>query len=517
MLVTTKISIDLQRPVLPAVINAVQGDQNTRRLEISLYSGGTAWPVPEGAEVAMRYRKFDKTKGYYDTMPDGSSAWSAQGNVITMLLAPQMLTVAGPVMAQLEMILNSSLLATFTMQINVAENPAAGVLQSEDYVNWLQWMKDELEVRMNEMLESGDFTGPPGPPPTMLSQITEYQASADYKKEPTGEWSSFVPDVAQGEYLWTRTTVTYNSGNPVVYYSVSRFGRDGRGSVVSVAGISPDADGNVPLTAEDVKALPLGGGMMGGGINMNGQKLSGLNAPTEDTEAATKGYTLGLVKMAAPLNLLDNSDFRNPVNQRGSYYETGKSSYPIDRWKYSYDGDTARGGAGYDPTNKYLYLINDSSNAGNTMLSHIIPEEKLKPGKYTIAVRQTGTNLSLSMLTYINGGVLKGETITPNANGISLMTFEITEVQTNLTIYIYAGPNQTLLFSWAALYEGEYTAETLPEYRPKGYGAELAECQRYYQIRSANNIAAVDMRPTMRLSSPTITSVTGGYAYSADL
>ena len=70
---------------------------------------------------------------------------------------------------------------------------------------------------------------------------------------------------------------------------------------------------------------------------------------------------------------------------------------------------------------------------------------------------------------------------------------------------------------WAALYEGEYTAETLPEYQPKGYGAELAECQRYYQVRSANNIAAVDMRPTMRLSSPTITCATGGYAYSADL
>lgn len=33
---------------------------------------------------------------------------------------------------------------------------------------------------------------------------------------------------------------------------------------------------------------------------------------------------------------------------------------------------------------------------------------------------------------------------------------------------------------WAALYEGEYTADTLPEYQPKWYGAELAECQRYY-------------------------------------
>lgn len=33
---------------------------------------------------------------------------------------------------------------------------------------------------------------------------------------------------------------------------------------------------------------------------------------------------------------------------------------------------------------------------------------------------------------------------------------------------------------WVALYEGAYTADTLPDYVPKGYAAELAECQRYY-------------------------------------
>ena len=40
---------------------------------------------------------------------------------------------------------------------------------------------------------------------------------------------------------------------------------------------------------------------------------------------------------------------------------------------------------------------------------------------------------------------------------------------------------------WAALYEGEYTAETLPPYVPKGYAAELAECLRYYRKIKADN------------------------------
>ena len=36
--------------------------------------------------------------------------------------------------------------------------------------------------------------------------------------------------------------------------------------------------------------------------------------------------------------------------------------------------------------------------------------------------------------------------------------------------------------AWVALYEGEYTAETLPPYVSKGYAAELAECQRYLYV-----------------------------------
>ena len=65
------------------------------------------------------------------------------------------------------------------------------------------------------------------------------------------------------------------------------------------------------------------------------------------------------------------------------------------------------------------------------------------------------------------------------------------KTSSNINIYLWALPSNACVtiqansgsrvnLEWAALYEGEYTAETLPEYQPKGYGAELAECQRYY-------------------------------------
>lgn len=163
MITTTKIRTDLIRPTLPVTVHAVQGDQNTRCLELRLYASGNPFSLPEGATVAMRYRKRDGTRGYYDTLPDGTPAWSAEGNTVTIRLAPQMLTVPGTVEAQLELTLGTEILGTFSLFVSVAENPAAGVLRSEDYVNWLQWMQQALTDQVSQMLESGAFSGPQGP------------------------------------------------------------------------------------------------------------------------------------------------------------------------------------------------------------------------------------------------------------------------------------------------------------------------------------------------------------------
>ncbi|MBO4939233.1 MAG: hypothetical protein J6C98_09615 [Oscillospiraceae bacterium] len=99
--------------------------------------------------------------------------------------------------------------------------------------------------------EKGDV----GDPAQLVSSEVAYQASASGTVIPSGSWSAGIPSVSQGKYLWTRVTETFNSGDPVVSYSVSRMGIDGAGSVSSVNSISPDSDGNVSLTAEDIGAL----------------------------------------------------------------------------------------------------------------------------------------------------------------------------------------------------------------------------------------------------------------------
>jgi len=155
--------------------------------------------------------------------------------------------------------------------------------------------------------------GDTGAAATVSNNVVEYQVGDSGTIIPSGSWGTSIPVVAQGKYLWTRTTTTFNTGSPAVSYSVSRMGMDGTGSVTSVGGISPDANGNVPLKPDDIAALPIAGGTMSGGINMNGQTLNGLNAPTADDEAATKGYSdsqiTDRVIYSGGKNLIDTSYF----------------------------------------------------------------------------------------------------------------------------------------------------------------------------------------------------------------
>ena len=237
--------------------------------------------------------------------------------------------------------------------------------------------------------------------------------------------------------------------------------------------------------------------------DMEEHSIGNLADPRSETHAATKRYVDGLTRKAAHRNLLDNSDFRNPVNQRGktSYSLSAWGGYCIDRWAAYADGGTVTIGSGG---------LTLSGNIFQPISSDIIA---MYNGKVlTLAVKIAGTVYCCSGEVNQTGAWnSSARLVTP----YGYISFE-TENDNKMFVIIDSSTTPSVL-EWAALYEGAYTAETLPEYRCKGYGAELAECQRYYQIRSANNIAAVDMRPTMRLSSPTITSVTGGYAYSADL
>lgn len=75
---------------------------------------------------------------------------------------------------------------------------------------------------LTDRANSGEFDGR-----GVASTTVEYQASTSGTTVPTGTWSPTIPTVAQGSYLWTKTTTNYTSGAPTVGYSVARMGVNG--------------------------------------------------------------------------------------------------------------------------------------------------------------------------------------------------------------------------------------------------------------------------------------------------
>lgn len=172
----------------------------------------------------------------------------------------------------------------------------------------------------------------------------------------------------------------------------------------------------------------------------------------------------------APYNLLDNSDFTNPVNQRGqtSYTGTGGKVYTIDRWH------TWSASISVSVQSGYLSVTNSTDSIYQN-ISQIIDKHNLTGKAATIAVWDANGNV------YCASGVISKN------NEISCNTptdFWFSAIlEDDNTIYFAIRPRgaKTAKIKAAALYEGSYDASTLPPYIPKGYTAELAECQRYFE------------------------------------
>lgn len=62
---------------------------------------------------------------------------------------------------------------------------------------------------------------------TVSSTSVTYQASSSGTTTPTGTWSSSVPSVTNGQFLWTKTVVNYSDGKSTTSYSVSYKGTNG--------------------------------------------------------------------------------------------------------------------------------------------------------------------------------------------------------------------------------------------------------------------------------------------------
>ena len=77
-------------------------------------------------------------------------------------------------------------------------------------------------IRVNDGTNGKDGTSV-----KITAKSVTYQASTSGTTTPTGTWLANPPVVAKGQYLWTKTVVTYSDGNSTTAYSVAYQGTNG--------------------------------------------------------------------------------------------------------------------------------------------------------------------------------------------------------------------------------------------------------------------------------------------------
>ena len=155
MEVLEKIKIDLSRP-LRNVIYAKQGDKNTRKVQISLYSNGVQWLVPSGSTFVVSYVRPDNSKGAYSFLPDGSTpAVISSNNILNVSILQPVLAFSGAVSASV-IIKNgqNEMISTFSFIIDVEKYDCN--VDEEGIDTYVKFIVESPEIT-NGTIYFGDF------------------------------------------------------------------------------------------------------------------------------------------------------------------------------------------------------------------------------------------------------------------------------------------------------------------------------------------------------------------------
>lgn len=147
MIITHKIDMHLDMLEQIPWIKAVQGDAWTRIVQFNLLCGGLPWEIPDGSRAVVRFLKPDGCGGEYETLPDGTSAYTISGNAVAVVLAPEVLTAEGLVLLTVSLIDADTEISAFQIRIDVHTNTGVRLANSVNYYRspWLEEMLDNRD------------------------------------------------------------------------------------------------------------------------------------------------------------------------------------------------------------------------------------------------------------------------------------------------------------------------------------------------------------------------------------
>ena len=323
-------------------------------------------------------------------------------------------------------------------------------------------------------------------------------------------------DYSGGMNAWLR-----NDGTTTVYASAAPGVTAGADGVVSIPAGQAAAiygacgtvyllgTGSVQLVGSDYTACPFKMSAQSGGSGADSVARAAIEAHAADADIHVTADEKAYWNTLSGKNELDNPDFR--VNQRGqNEYSTG---YTVDRWYISTDKCKAA------PETNGIRLTATATLTSNTHAFWQNNEFPLPPGKYTLSLKAADVTgvWAARIRTVTAAGDYVDSYYTPRLQaGINSVTVDLSDSEyiSAVSIGFNKGTEagNSLKLAWAKLESGSLATPFVPP----DYAAELAKCQRFYQVRTTNDIDPLDLRPSMRTITD-IKAVEGGYAYVAEL
>lgn len=208
-------------------------------------------------------------------------------------------------------------------------------------------------------------------------------------------------------------------------------------------------------------------------------------------------------------NELDNPDFK--VNQRGKS-EYSQPGYGYDRWYLGRNTGTVKAENGKctitcTDTSDVQHIIQflEGSYAGKNLVFSL-NVEAIENCKAIIRIADekfSDLSPTAHVTTTVSGKITCSTTVPNSFTGT---------IRVIIGFYTVDAVGGYFTFSEPKLEIGT-AATTFVSPDP---ATELAKCQRYYQVRTTNDIDPLDLRPSMRTITD-IKAVEGGYAYVAEL
>ena len=155
MNITKKIKIDLAQRGADPVIDAVRGEQESRKIIFELYDNGQKFEQ-EITSVNISFETQQKTGGTYNALEDGTEAFSVNGNEVEITIARQVTAVEGRTKIVVSLFGDiDTKLCTFPCVVDVAPNPELDNLNPQNYYNIIDLLNSVITAGEGIKIEDG--------------------------------------------------------------------------------------------------------------------------------------------------------------------------------------------------------------------------------------------------------------------------------------------------------------------------------------------------------------------------